>query len=475
MNRACLAEGFVRYDRFSRGTRGAVLVLGLAVIAATVGCDGSGRYIPPGPTGQPVLAWMNPIDRDALLTAMASHRTANLSAYNFELMIVVQNFLNSGFAVTFEVNGQDIERRRVGGLTQEIFTVPDSLILQTEAALGFSSANVDARLAGRLCPFVVRLKDYVTEDGYVIPDSAFVLAPKDAFENMVFHSGEDEDSKYLVKGSYFADAIHVCPGSFAIAVHKTHIDFVELDREFIPVNEPQATTDDTSDIGTTDTGDNTDAFFKRFYEGLSFHLETVKALDQLKLLWLLPFLHQPPVVKITGPAEGTAVDTGATVTITAEAYDPDGTVTLVEFFAGSVKIGESTTPPYTVSWTVEGTGEYKLTAKATDNDSKKTVSEAVTLLVGLGPVLRVSPQALSFGPGETVATVRVTNGGTGALVISNVHPVKPWISVNPTSGGQGLYTITVNRAGLPAGPSYNGTVIFVSNGGNVELPIAMEN
>lgn len=448
------------------------IVTSAIVVACLAGCDG-GRTIPSGPTGQSLLPWMNPLDRDALLAAMPSHRTADLSGYNFELMVVIQNFLNSGFAVTLEVNGREVERRTVAGLTQEIFTIPDALILETEQALGLSSAATDARLAGKPCPFVVRLKNYVTEDGYVIPDSAFVLAPRDIFENMVFFDGKGENPEYFVKGSYYADAFVVCPGSFAIAVHKTHIDFVELDREFIPVNEPPANTNDTSDIGANDTGDNEDAFFKRFYNGLSFHPETIDALQQLNMLWLLPFLHQPPAVRVTAPAGGTSYETGSTITIQADAYDPDGTISLVEFFANAVKIGERGAPPYTATWTVEGTGEYKLTAKATDNDGQVTLSSEILLLVGLGPKLLVSPQSLAFGPGETSATVRVTNGGTGSLIVSDVHPVKPWISVTPTSGGQGLYVVTVNPAGLPGG-DYTGTVIFISNGGNIELPIDME-
>lgn len=456
---------------------------GLCACAATLAClafaallpsCGSDRVIPGGPTGQPVLPWMNPIDRDALLAAMPAHRADDLSGYNFALMIVVQNFLESGFATTLEVNGQDIERRTVAGLTQEIFEIPESLVVQTEQSLGVSSKDADPRLMGHPCPFVVRLKNYVAEDGYVIPDSSFVLAPQDIFENMLFSDGINEnDPAYITKGSFYTDAFVVCPGSFAIAIHKTHTDFVELDREFIPVNEPAATPNDTTDLQANDTGDNTDSFFKRFYNGLTFHSQTIEALKQLNMLWLLPFLHQPPAVVITSPSNGAPFPAGATLTILAAASDPDGVVTKVEFFANDVKIGEATAIPYSISWSVEGTGEFVLTAKATDNDGASTLSEPVTALVGLGPKLEIAPTSVSFGPGETTAEVRITNAGTGSLEISDVHSVKPWISVSPTSGGQGTYTVTVNGAGLPTG-SYSGSVIFVSNGGNIELPIDMK-
>jgi len=104
-----------KHVRFGRAVRpgawaAAVVCFALAV-ALPAGC-GSDRVIPGGPTGQPVLPWMNPLDRDALLAAMPAHRTGDLSAYNFALLIVVQNFLESGFAVTLEVNGQEINGGR---------------------------------------------------------------------------------------------------------------------------------------------------------------------------------------------------------------------------------------------------------------------------------------------------------------------------------------------------------------------------
>jgi hypothetical protein len=467
------ARGYRCGGRGRQGLFGAALVC-LAFPILLAGCDGSDRVIPSGPTGQPVLPWLTPIDRDALLAAMPAHRADDLSGYNFAVMLVVQNFLESSFAVTLEVNGQDIERRTVNGLTQEIFDIPESLIVQTEQNLGVSSKDADPRLMGHSCPFVVRLKNYVAADGYVIPDSSFVLAPQDVFENMIFSDGTSEnDPAYIVKGSFYADAVVVCPGSFAIAIHKTHIDFVELDREFIPVNEPAATPTDTNDLQANDTGDNTDSFFKRFYDGLTFHPQTIEALKELGMLWLLPFLHQPPVVAIVNPANGASFPGGSTITVMAAASDPDGVVTRVEFFANDVKIGEATSEPYSIAWSVEGTGEYKLTAKATDNDGATTTSDAVTALIGLGPKLEVAPVSLAFGPGETTATVRVTNAGTGLLEVSNVHSVKPWIAASPTSGGQGDYIITVNPAGLSAG-TFNGSVIFVSNGGNIELPVSMQ-
>ncbi|MBK7733416.1 MAG: hypothetical protein IPI37_11795 [Bacteroidales bacterium] len=45
-------------------------------------------------------------------------------------------------------------------------------------------------------------------------------------------------------------------------------------------------------------------------------------------------------------------------------------MSVVEFFNGSVKLGELTQPPYSFSWTNVSQGTYTLTAKATDNQQK---------------------------------------------------------------------------------------------------------
>lgn len=91
--------------------------------------------------------------------------------------------------------------------------------------------------------------------------------------------------------------------------------------------------------------------------------------------------NQSPVVSITSPANGATFTNPANITINANASDSDGSVTKVEFFNGSVKLGEDTSAPYTYSWTNVSTGTYNLTAKATDNAGATTTSAAVSITV----------------------------------------------------------------------------------------------
>src|SRR5690606_30040730 len=77
--------------------------------------------------------------------------------------------------------------------------------------------------------------------------------------------------------------------------------------------------------------------------------------------------NQAPSVTITAPATGTSYIAPASVTINANATDPDGSITGVAFYNGSVLLGEDLTAPYSFTWSGVGAGTYYLTAKATDN------------------------------------------------------------------------------------------------------------
>jgi Bacterial Ig domain/Dockerin type I domain len=91
-----------------------------------------------------------------------------------------------------------------------------------------------------------------------------------------------------------------------------------------------------------------------------------------------------PGVSITSPEEGALLTPGADVTITAEAYDYDGTVALVEFFQGDTKLGEAFSEPYEIIWSGPAEGTYSITARATDNGGTVNTCYPVTVTVGNG-------------------------------------------------------------------------------------------
>ncbi|MFC1504372.1 FG-GAP-like repeat-containing protein, partial [Spirochaetota bacterium] len=95
----------------------------------------------------------------------------------------------------------------------------------------------------------------------------------------------------------------------------------------------------------------------------------------------------PPSVSITSPADGSTISGAAAdaVTIEATASDTDGTVTKVEFYNGSTKLGEDTSSPYSISLNDYATCSYTITARAIDNDGCGA-DDAVTFRIDRGDI-----------------------------------------------------------------------------------------
>ncbi|EIP96941.1 putative phosphohydrolase [Opitutaceae bacterium TAV1] len=88
-----------------------------------------------------------------------------------------------------------------------------------------------------------------------------------------------------------------------------------------------------------------------------------------------------PTVSLTSPSSGAVLVSGSTVELVAEAADADGTVTKVEFYDNSTKIGETTSAPWTLAWTAEGYGAHTLSARATDDIGATSVATVDVSLV----------------------------------------------------------------------------------------------
>lgn len=91
----------------------------------------------------------------------------------------------------------------------------------------------------------------------------------------------------------------------------------------------------------------------------------------------------PPLVTIASPADGSTFAPGSPVTLTADAAAREGkTITKVEFFEGTVKLGEATASPWSITLQDLTTDVHKFTARATDSAGINTDSAVVTVNVG---------------------------------------------------------------------------------------------
>lgn len=100
--------------------------------------------------------------------------------------------------------------------------------------------------------------------------------------------------------------------------------------------------------------------------------------------------NQPPTVVLTSPTNNAAFSAGSTVTLGANASDTDGTIVKVEFFQGVVKLGEDNTSPYTHSWSNVPSGNYALSARATDNSGAIATSSATNITVNQPPTVTLT-------------------------------------------------------------------------------------
>jgi hypothetical protein len=112
----------------------------------------------------------------------------------------------------------------------------------------------------------------------------------------------------------------------------------------------------------------------------------------------------PPFVRITLPVDGAVFPAPANIPICADAGEPGGLISTVEFFAGTNSIGIRTNNPYGAGpmnpfclvWSNVLAGDYTLTAVATDTNGVTVLSDAVhiTLIGGstsnLPPVVRIT-------------------------------------------------------------------------------------
>jgi len=88
-------------------------------------------------------------------------------------------------------------------------------------------------------------------------------------------------------------------------------------------------------------------------------------------------------VAITGPDPSIALIEPAEVVITADASSKSGSITKVEFYNGSTRLGEATGSPYSYTWEGVQKGTYKVTAIASDNQGNTQESAEYTIRVNM--------------------------------------------------------------------------------------------
>jgi hypothetical protein len=125
--------------------------------------------------------------------------------------------------------------------------------------------------------------------------------------------------------------------------------------------------------------------------------------------------NKPPTVTLTSPAAGAVFTLGTSITLTATATDPDGSIAKVEFYrSGTILIGTSSSAPFTAVWSGSTAGTHSLTAKAYDNRNATATSSSVTVTV-----VANQPPAVAMTAPAAGAFVRLGDSATLAATATD--------------------------------------------------------
>ncbi len=94
--------------------------------------------------------------------------------------------------------------------------------------------------------------------------------------------------------------------------------------------------------------------------------------------------NQAPIVTMTSPLNNSNYNAGANITISADAFDNDGTISAVELYYNGILFFTDKVAPYSFTAVGVPAGTYNLSAKAFDNQGLATMSSVVTVRVGAG-------------------------------------------------------------------------------------------
>ena len=216
-------------------------------------------------------------------------------------------------------------------------------------------------------------------------------------------------------------------------------------------------------------------------------------------VWKVPGVDTPPSVTLVSPAAGATYTAPATIALSANASDIDGSVTQVSFYNGPSLIGTDVTAPYTLTWPNVPGSIYRLTAIATDNGGASTTSTAVNITVvtpppstpfgGTPAAIPGLIEAENFDDGgQGIAYSDTTSGNLGgkyrstAVDIEGTSDVGGGYDIGWAAAGEWLkYTVSVSDAASYtlelrlSAPSNGGVLHLEVDGTNVTGPVAVPN
>jgi hypothetical protein len=167
-----------------------------------------------------------------------------------------------------------------------------------------------------------------------------------------------------------------------------------------------------------------------------------------------------PTVTVTAPTAGQTFATGGNINLAATAAGQSGLdITRVQFTANGNVIGESTTSPFTLTWSNVTAGVYGIRATAFDEIGQSTTSSSVVITVGTPP-----PQALFVIGTDSIPNLNASDAGVKAVLETNgfqVTVVQAPASVAADADGKQLIVISSTVASGDVNTKFRNTAVPV--------------
>ncbi|MDZ4747376.1 MAG: Ig-like domain-containing protein [Saprospiraceae bacterium] len=187
----------------------------------------------------------------------------------------------------------------------------------------------------------------------------------------------------------------------------------------------------------------------------SFSLSGNGGFEQPRIWVRLGKPNKSPVCYLTYPLPGAHYDLLDTIQMKAIAYDPEGKIRRVEFYADNIKIGEDTKIPFLFTWYNIPPGAHKLTAKAIDNKGATTFSDPVNITYGdnISPTCAITNLQDSmklFDPDTLLIEAIAADPDDGVQVVSffrdsimvGTDSLAPYTNVALLNPPMGMYTLS---------------------------------
>jgi len=156
-----------------------------------------------------------------------------------------------------------------------------------------------------------------------------------------------------------------------------------------------------------------------------------------------PAVAVAPTVSITSPSPGATFAAPASVVLTATASG--GSVTNMEFFAGTTALGQATASPFSVTGSIPAPGAYALTAVATAGGVSAT-SPVVNITV-------VAPVAVSLtapGAGNGLLSFSYSADPGSSYVVERSSNLVDWVAVVTNAASSSLVPFSEALTATPS-------------------------